>query len=97
MKDLSKDQKYTICYIYSLSNSTPSILELRILQPLLQYKNYGVYKDTDIGFIAEDKTGHFIIIKLDSDVVDSPAQWKKFAGDNSLIMLILLLVNRFIL
>jgi len=62
----------------SLSYSPPGILELRILQPLVHLKNFGYNKDIDIGFIAEDKIGHFVIVKLDADLTLKPGEWKQF-------------------
>ncbi len=64
----------------SLSYNAPGILELRILQPLVHLKNFGYNKDIDIGFIAEDKIGHFVIVKLDADLTLKPGEWKQFVG-----------------
>ena len=36
------------------------------------------YIDVDIGFIAKDNMGQFLILKLDSDLIDEPGEWKKF-------------------
>ena len=38
------------------------------------------YVDVDIGFIAKDNMGQFLILKLDSDLIDEPGEWKKFIG-----------------
>ena len=71
---------YLIRIFFSLSYNPPGILQLRILQPLVHLKNFGYNKDIDIGFIAEDKIGHFVIVKLDADLTLKPGEWKQFVG-----------------
>jgi len=61
----------------SLINS--NILKVRVLQPLQQLRRTTMrYIDVDIGFIAKDNMGQFLILKLDSDLIDEPGEWKKF-------------------